>query len=129
MGIIFFIIAYLVFALPFILLLWLLKILLTKTSKNRIEKIVIFSIAAILLLSPFATQMASLFVGAAPIGYFLIEGVFNPKAMDFSKKVFLDFFNFHIIGIIITTLISIYVSVKMFYNNTLKNDAQKARAV
>jgi len=128
MGTLFFLAIYVVFALPIIAALWTLAWLLRKRHVPRTKSIAIFTITATLALTPYATQMATLYVGIVPMGYFIFAMPFEAKgAAVFFFRVYYDFLTIHLVGMTLTGIVSFYVAHKLFPNIAFERDAAKAR--
>ena len=111
----FFLGVYIVLAIPFMAMLAILAWILRKRRVSRAKSILIFTAAAVLALSPFATQMASLYVGIAPMGYFILAMPFEAKgAAAFFIRVYFGFLAAHLIGMALVAIVSSYVAHKVF---------------
>ena len=103
MGTLFFLAIYVVLALPIIAVLWALAWLLRKRHVPRTKSIAIFTIIATLALTPYATQMATLYVGIVPMGYFILSMPFEAKgAVAVFFRVYYDFLTIHLVGMTLT---------------------------
>ena len=110
-----FLAVYLVLTIPFIAVLAILVWILRKRHVARTKSIAIFTAAAIPALTPFATQMASLYVGIAPMGYFILSMPFEGKgAAAFFIGVYFEFLKTHLIGMALIAGASLYIAHKLF---------------
>ena len=117
----FFLAIYLVLAIPFIAVLAILVWILRKRRVARTKSIAIFTAVATTALTPFATQMASLYVGIAPMGYFILSMPFEGKgAAAFFIGVYFEFLKTHLVGMALIAAASWYVAHKLFPRSRLQ---------
>jgi len=117
----FFLAVYVVLAIPFIGVLATLAWILRKGRVARAKSIATFSAVALLALTPFATQMASLYVGIAPMGYVILSIPFEGDgAAAFYLRVFLEFVSIHLVGMVLIGIASLYVAHRLFPNSRLQ---------
>ena len=111
--------AYLFFGLMFVLLsapfvaaLLLLSRALRHFGVSRGLSITAFCILAVMTLPPFVAQMATLFSGFAPIGYFLLSAPFEPNGFSGFISEYAAHLRLHLSGSFLVLLLSIFISRK-----------------
>lgn len=109
-GILFFGGIYAVLALPFILALRYLLRRLASQGTAPLRGAAICALLGVLLLTPYLTQMATLFAGFVPIGYFILSAPFYPDDSSRLIEILVKAWRLHVAGMLIVSAVTFTVA-------------------
>jgi len=97
---------------PFAVVLFIVARLLRRFGVSRPLSIALFCVLAVATLSPFVAQMATLFSGFAPIGYFLLSAPFESNGLTGLASEYAAHLQLHLVGSGLVLLLSLVFARK-----------------